>query len=202
MGEEERHELRQRLEEVLCITDIRRLPAPKCPWATTLVQAHEDAYIDPSSQALLRRRCVFVCECAGVRVCVCVSVCACGRARACMCDVSCAPPLPTAATTPPAIKISELITPRSWHDRWRQDATLLSRVPSNTSRTKGVGGGEGAGSSTGKHEGMDEFGGKHEGMDEFGVETAWVPGGHVTSFFFQHATFRSKIVAALSRLQQ
>ena len=41
---------------------------------------------------------------------------------------------------------------------------------------------------------------KTESVDEFGVETVWVPGGHVTSFFGQHATFRAKIVAALDRM--
>ena len=33
-----REELRRRLGDVLAITDVRRLPAPKCPWATVLLQ--------------------------------------------------------------------------------------------------------------------------------------------------------------------
>jgi len=51
-GEEE--EARQRLDEVLAITDIRRLPAPKCPSATVLVQAKHDAYVEMASERRLR----------------------------------------------------------------------------------------------------------------------------------------------------
>jgi hypothetical protein len=40
------------------------------------------------------------------------------------------------------------------------------------------------------------------GVDAYGVETTWVPGGHVTSFFTQHDTFRRKITEALSRMRQ
>ena len=51
-GDEE--EARQRLDEVLAITDIRRLPAPKCPSATVLVQAKHDAYVEMASERRLR----------------------------------------------------------------------------------------------------------------------------------------------------
>lgn len=94
----------------------RRLPPPACPWATVLVQAEGDAYIDSASEHLLRN---------------------------------------------------------SWHERWTRSALPAPRCEFPPASC----------------------------VDEYGVETAWVRGGHVTSFFTEHAAFRVKMVAALQRMR-
>ena len=75
----------------------------------------------------------------------------------------------------------------SWHARWHREAHSQRERETHRGREtrRGVGRDEPAGQGS---------------VDEFGVETMWVSGGHVTSFFLQHAAFRNKIVAALERM--
>jgi len=145
---EEEEVVRQRLDEVLAITDIRRLPAPKCPSATVLVQASQDAYVQAASERRLRE---------------------------------------------------------SWHARWRRTPPSTPPPSASTAREGSGGGGGGGGVGVGGGERgwwgkVGVTGGGRVDRDEFGVETAWVRGGHVTSFFSEHALFREKMLSALSRL--
>uniref|UniRef100_A0A7S0E2A1 Uncharacterized protein n=1 Tax=Hanusia phi TaxID=3032 RepID=A0A7S0E2A1_9CRYP len=98
-----------RLGRILRITDVTRLPPPPCPWATILVQAKDDAYIDARSEQVIRS---------------------------------------------------------SWRDYWKRFPPTYDFLSS----------------------------------EDYGVETRWVRGGHVTSFFNQHHSFRAALRTAMQRM--
>ena len=86
---------------------------------------------------------------------------------------------------------SERLLRQSWHARWRQSPPT---PPPPHARTAASAAGRSGQSRGGAEVGDGE-------VDEFGVETSWVRGGHVTSFFTEHATFRGKMLSALGRLR-
>jgi hypothetical protein len=173
-GDEE--EARQRLDEVLAITDIRRLPAPKCPSATVLVQAKHDAYVEIASERRLRES---------------------WHAR----WHRKPPPLPPSTHTHTSLpSASAADNSGGVGGGGKQVGVNINggRCSVHVSKHESKHVSTHVSTHLSTHVSSDVS--RDESRDEFGVETAWVRGGHVSAFFSEHAAFRDKMLSALSRL--